>query len=219
MILRWLGHAAFDLRVCGLRLCLDPHAPGALGGRFDLPAIAGPFDAIVNSHPHEDHLAWRPALGTTRVLDTDTTLHGPGGDVRLRFRAVPHDRCCGGQMGWTRMVAMEAEGRRLIHAGDIGAWTAEDAAWLAGCDALLVPVGGTYTLDGPGAAALCDATAPVRVVPMHAADPRIDLPLAPVSDFLDALAWPRRELAELVLDGDAHDGPELPGEIVLLALP
>jgi L-ascorbate metabolism protein UlaG (beta-lactamase superfamily) len=184
--LRFLGHAAFDLRLADLRLCLDPHRPGALGGRFRLPAIVGPFDAMVLSHRHEDHAGWTPELGCERAIDRDTDLPG----VAVRCRWVSHDDVGGLRMGLTRMVSLQGEGLRIVHCGDIGAWDASDIQWLRGCDGLLVPVGGTFTLDGPAAAALVKQVAPRWVVPMHAADERVDLPLAPIAPFIHALGWP-----------------------------
>lgn len=193
--LRFLGHAAFDLTLGGRRLCLDPHRPGVLGGRMQLPAIVGPFDALIMSHRHEDHAAWSPALGTQRVLDAD----GRFGPLSLRFRPVFHDPHGGLRMGMSRMASIEAEGLRVVHLGDIGAWGRADVDWLRGADLLLVPVGGTFTLGGAAAAELVQAAAPRWAVPMHAADPRVDLPLQPVDAFLDALGWPALALDQFDL--------------------
>lgn len=205
MRLRFLGHAAFDLQLAGLRLCLDPHRPGALGGRFQLPAIAGPFDAVVCSHGHEDHAAWTPELGTDRVIDSDERI----GEVEIRCRWVPHDDVGGLRMGLTRMVSLQGEGLRIVHCGDIGAWDASDVDWLRGATGLLVPVGGTFTLDGRLAAKLVAEVAPRWVVPIHAADPRVDLPLAPIGPFVDALGWPTVELPALK---GGPKGPALAGQ-------
>lgn len=45
--------------------------------------------------------------------------------------------------------------------------TAEQAAAIGPVDAVLVPVGGVYTVDAAGAKAVCDALHPRCVVPMH----------------------------------------------------
>ncbi len=180
MKLHFLGHAAFALEIGGLRLCLDPHKPGVIGGRFQLPAIRGPFDWIASTHAHEDHSAWTPELGTTRRIEGDAEI----GALTVRGRPVFHDACSGVKSGLSTMLSFEAEGVRVVHCGDVGSYTEADVAWLRGTDVLLVPTGGTYTLDGAGAAALVKAVQPKMAVPMHAADPRIDLPLAPISQFL-----------------------------------
>lgn len=183
MKLRFLGHAAFDLTLGGVRLCLDPHKPGALSGRFALPAIQGPFDALVHTHSHEDHCAWTPALGTQTVLDRPQAFGAVAVDTRPAF----HDAVGGGRMGLVRMVSLRGDGLRVVHCGDLGAWDDADLAWLRGADVLLVPAGGTYTLDGAQAAELAAAVGARLTVPMHCADPRVDLPLAPVAAF--AAAW------------------------------
>ncbi len=209
MRLRFLGHAAFDLHLAALRLCLDPHRPGALGGRFRLPVIHGPFDALVLSHRHEDHSGWTPELGCDRTIDRDADLPG----VKVRCRWVSHDDVGGLRMGLTRMVSLEGEGQRIVHCGDIGAWDASDSQWLRGCDGLLIPVGGTFTLDGQKAAALVKEVSPRWVVPMHAADERVDLPLAPIAPFLKALGWP-------VVDLPSIEGQPPPqGSVVRLPAP
>lgn len=198
MIVRWLGHAAFSISHPAhpnARLCLDPHAPGVLGGRFRLPEIVGPYDAVLFTHRHEDHAAWRPALGTEHVIDRATAF----GPYELRFRGVAHDTAGGARMGWVRMISVEDGQRRVVHVGDMGAFDAEDVAWLRGTDTLLVPVGGTYTLDGAEAADLVRAVKPRWAVPMHGADEAIDLPLAPTEDFVQALNWPAVALPQLDL--------------------
>lgn len=186
MQLRFLGHAAFDLTLGGVRFCLDPHQPGALGGRFQLPEIVGPFDAIVHTHRHEDHSGWTPQLGTTTVIDQPTTVR----DVVIATRAAFHDAQFGARMGLVRMVSLTAEGMRVVHCGDIGWFDDADVQWLRGADVLLVPVGGTYTLHPPQAVRLAHQVGARVVVPMHGADPHVDLPLRPVSEFAQLWTGP-----------------------------
>ena len=211
MKLRFLGHAAFALELGGLRLCLDPHKPGVVGGRFQLPAITGPFDAIASTHAHEDHSAWTPELGTLRRIEGDAVL----GAVTVRGRPVFHDTERGLRAGLSTMLSFEAEGVRVVHCGDVCAYDDADVAWLRGADVLLVPVGGTYTLDGAAAAALVRAVQPKMAMPMHAADPRIALALAPVTDFLGHISQPPWRGATL----EWSAGAPVPAAIVLLNPP
>lgn len=187
MRLRFLGHAAFDLQLAGLRLCLDPHKPGALGGRFQLPAIQGPFDALLRTHGHEDHAAWTPELGTQRWLDAPMQLSG----LQIEARAVFHDAALGRHMGLVRMVSLRAEGLRIVHSGDLGQVDDSDIEWLSGTDVLLIAAGGTWTLDGPAAASVAQRCGARAVVPMHCADPRVDLALQPIDAFVAAWAGPK----------------------------
>ncbi len=181
----WLGHAAFAIAGPGARVVLDPHRPGALGGRFRLPAIAGPFDAIACSHGHEDHAAWTPALGTTRWIERDDAV----GALQLRFLAAAHDDCGGRRMGLSRLIEIRCGSLRVVHSGDLGSFGRREIDFAAGCDALLLACGGHYTLGADAAAAFARAVQPRRVVPMHCADPLIDLALEPAEAFCAALGW------------------------------
>lgn len=209
MHLRFLGHAAFDLQLAGMRLCLDPHKPGALGGRFQLPAIQGPFDALLRSHGHEDHAAWTPALGTERWLDAPLQLPGLLIDARAAF----HDQRQGLQQGLTRMLSLRGEGLRLVHSGDLGAVDDQDFQWLSDADVLMIAAGGTWTLDGAAAAKLAWQSGARAVVPMHCADPRVNLALLPVSEFLQA--WPGPVVHADQLDNDLLAGLTGPTAVVL----
>jgi len=186
VILRFLGHAAFALQAADTRLCVDPHRPGAVGGRLQLPAITGPFDAVAITHRHEDHAGWTPALGTADIIDEDRDI----GPLQLRFRPVFHDAEAGLRMGLSSMLSMANGGLRIVHCGDIGAWDDDDLAWLAGTDLLLVPVGGTFTIGCVRAIELTAAVKPRWVMPMHGADPRVDLDLELAADFVSACGRP-----------------------------
>jgi L-ascorbate metabolism protein UlaG (beta-lactamase superfamily) len=124
-----------------------------------------------------------------------------------------HDRSGGTRMGLARMLSLTDGVTRVVHCGDLGTFGPEDVAWLRGCDVLLVPAGGTYTLDGAQAADLARQVQARWTVPMHAADPRVDLPLRPLLDFLQAWTGPVLERAVLSLAD-----PPPPG-VVLLAPP
>lgn len=202
MKITWLAHAAFALDNGQARLCIDPHRPGALGGRFQLPPIVGPFDAVVISHAHEDHAGWTPALGTDFLLEENAEFMG----FSLQFRAVPHDDCGGCKAGFSKLIKVTTDAGTVVHCGDIGAWNAADIAWLGDVDVLLVPVGDVFTIGAAGASALVDAVAPRCVVPMHAADERVDLPLRPIDDFLQVCQRPVVRQAHLDLGATLPDG-------------
>ena len=52
--------------------------------------------------------------------------------------------------------------------GDIGCELSdEDIDIIKGCDVLLIPVGGVYTVDAKGAKAYVDRISPAITVPMH----------------------------------------------------
>ena len=68
------------------------------------------------------------------------------------------------------LTALEnvTEGLRVVHLGDLGhELSGEQLAPLRGCDTLLIPVGGFYTIDAETARRVADAIAPRVIVPMH----------------------------------------------------
>lgn len=211
--LQFLGHAAFSLTLGSTRLLLDPHKPGAVGGRFSLPAISGPFDAIVYSHNHDDHCAWSADFGTTVLISGPAQV----GDITVTSRPVFHDAVQGTRMGLSRMMSLQWRGLRIVHSGDIGSYDAEDVAWLRGTDVLLLSAGGTFTLGGQAAADLTRAVAPKVVVPMHCRDPRVWLDLEPVESFVTELGAPVVTLA--VLTWPLSVDPQAPTLVALLDPP
>ena len=141
---------------------LDPYRPGALGGRIalDLPDVR-PF-AVLSTHRHEDH-GWR-AAGWGGVPFVEGPWRADG--VEVRAAALAHDACAGARMGYSKALRLDFDPSRggplsLVHVGDAG--VADDDGLLAlceGADVLLVPAGGTYTLDGGAALTLIEAVAP-----------------------------------------------------------
>ena len=77
---------------------------------------------------------------------------------------------------------------------------------------LLIPVGGTYTVDGAGAKAVAEALTPRIVVPMHYRRGDIGFEsIAPLEEFLRL--FPAEQVHEL--DGNSFDvTPELSGVVV-----
>jgi L-ascorbate metabolism protein UlaG (beta-lactamase superfamily) len=191
--LQFLGHAAFALTLGTTRLLLDPHKPGAVGGRFSLPAIQGPFDAIVYSHNHDDHCAWSVDFGTSVLISGPAQI----ADITVTSRAVFHDAVQGTRMGLSRMMSLQWQGLRVVHSGDIGSYDQDDIDWLRGTDVLLLSAGGTFTLGGQAAAELAQAVQPKVVVPMHCRDARVRLELEPVEHFVSAAGAPVLKLAQL----------------------
>ena len=94
--------------------------------------------------------------------------------------------------------------------GDLGhPLSPEQAAAIGPLDALLIPVGGYYTIGAAEAKAVCSALRPRCVLPMHYRLGTRGYPvLAGVEDFL--ALWPAEEIRRLDgpaldLDGTARD--------------
>jgi L-ascorbate metabolism protein UlaG (beta-lactamase superfamily) len=197
MKLKWFGHASYLLvSEGGTRIVIDPFN-AEVGYRVPLDEA----DYVTVSHEHFDHNS------VQNVPGTPTVLRGPGehqaGDVRVLGIATDHDNAGGSKRGHNTVFCFDvpasaaAAGQqpaadtasiRVCHLGDLGhQLTEEQVAALAQVDMLLIPVGGTYTLDPVGAARQVRAIRPRVVVPMHYKTPALAFPLRPVEDFLAEL--------------------------------
>ena len=79
-----------------------------------------------------------------------------------------HDDQNGSLRGENRIHILEADGLRIAHLGDLGC-TLEPGQMelLKDLDAIMIPVGGYYTIDASQARALVEAVKPRVVIPMH----------------------------------------------------
>ena len=90
----------------------------------------------------------------------------------------------------------------VCHLGDLGhVLTQAQAEELDGVDVLLVPVGGTYTIDAAQAAEVVSMLEPKIVIPMHFQTEALTLgkTLDPVDKFL-------KEMGQPGVDGPAQAG-------------
>ena len=84
------------------------------------------------------------------------------------------------------ILLFEREGLRIAHLGDIGEVLSDDKLEpLKGLDAVMIPVGGLYTIDAQEAKELIDKIKPRVVIPMHYRTERIGYSeLHHLDDFL-----------------------------------
>ena len=171
-------------------------------------------DVVTVSHGHFDHNAHHLVPGKHEVVDKVGTHTAAG----LTFTGVAsyHDESKGSTRGENVIFCFEADGVRVCHVGDLGHMlTAEQASACGKVDVLLVPVGGTYTVDAAGAARVAEQLKARIVVPMHYKLPGMSLPIADVEGFLAGKSNVRRA------DTLEVTGETLPSEpeIVVLAPP
>ena len=153
MKITWLGHACFLLESGGYRVILDP-CKGVPG----VKDTACEAEAVYCSHGHFDHC----------YTDEIRLAEGKTSPFTLKEIAAFHDEANGAKRGPNTIRLFTAEGITVAHMGDLG-HQLNDAqlAEMGKADVLLLPVGGTYTVDSAGAKAVCDAVKPRVVIPMH----------------------------------------------------
>lgn len=198
MKLTWLGHACFLLEQDGYRIVTDPYT--GVEGYPDLRARA---HEVFCSHHHFDHDA----------VDRVELLPGRESPFAVREVATCHDDRGGALRGPNTIRIFTAGGVSVAHLGDLGhQLTAEQLAAIGPVDAVLVPVGGVYTVDAHGAKRVCDDIGARCAVPMHYHHAPYGLPnVAGVEDFL--ALWPAKKVHRL--DGPSFEvGPETDGVLV-----
>ena len=153
--LTWLGHACFALEAENYRILLDPYAPGYVPG---LGMVKTSANKVLCSHQHADH-AWQ---GIPVPLNE---IHCP-----FTITTIPsfHDDAMGSKRGLNTIHVIEYNGLRVAHLGDLGHdLDDDDIEALGKLDVVLIPVGGTYTLDCQQASDLVDRLQVKTVIPMH----------------------------------------------------
>lgn len=154
MKLIWHGHSCFTLETSQGTVVFDPYADGSVPGLSPLDLQA---DLVLCSHGHQDHNA-----------QDKVHLSGRTPTFKVERLDTFHDPEKGALRGPNTIHIISADGLRVAHMGDLGcALTPEQVKKLQGLDAVLLPVGGYYTID----AAQADETARQLqarvVVPMH----------------------------------------------------
>lgn len=158
MDVTYIGHACFLIRFStGLRVCFDPYGPGSVPGLAD-PCVAA--DEVFCSHSHADHNC-REAVGLPEI-----PYDGPAPETVIISSF--HDEAGGTKRGPNNIMLVKSGNETVVHMGDTGCdLTPEQIDRIRGCDLLMIPVGGFFTIDCKKAFELCSLIDPVTVIPMH----------------------------------------------------
>lgn len=207
----WAGQAMFRIKGKSASVVIDPYDPDFTGLKFPKDLSA---DIVLSSHGHEDH--------------NNTTVIGSGGDVPPMVFSDPGEyevkgivisgiaSSHGEDKGANTIFHLNLDGLNIVHLGDLGQskLTEEQVAQIGDVDILLVPVGGTYTIDGKGASEIVAELEPKIIVPMHYFIEGLKFQLDPVDKFLkemgaeSAIAAPKLSISYEKL-------PEEPQVVVL----
>ena len=204
--LTWYGQSCFLLETAaGTRIVMDP-IPKGIG--YELPQ-GFKADIVTISHEHSDHnnVAFvggnkpRVIHGLTADKKGWTRVDEKLKDVSIRSVGVYHDGARGAVRGLDTVFIFEVGGVRIAHLGDLGhILNDEQLAAIGAVDVLMVPVGGTFTIDALKATRVVEQLRPrIMVIPMHyKTDASTIKELEPLALFLDGKANVRRETAHTI---------------------
>jgi L-ascorbate metabolism protein UlaG (beta-lactamase superfamily) len=190
MKITYVGHSCFLLQTARHRLLIDP-------GEYCAPADAPPLaelacDFVLLSHGHDDHsgraLEVAQAHSATIVANFEIAeyfaargakVHGmnPGGAFafpfgRVKFTIAHHTSSLNSglnpvYMGVACGLVIEADGKRIYHAGDTGLFLDMQLIGRDGLDLAMLPIGDNFTMGPADAIEALDFLKPKACVPMH----------------------------------------------------
>lgn len=183
MKLQYLGHSCFRIiSEMGMTILCDPYKTQMVG----LPMPQVRCDVVTMSHHHNDHDCLENVLGAPTEIDVQGECVAD--DVALQSYETFHDDKKGSLRGKNLVFTFSVDGLRVVHMGDVGCLDETLAQNLHGCDLLMLPVGGNYTIDHVGAKWYVDEIQPKLVVPMHYSFGASKIDVAPVDAFLQQFA-------------------------------
>lgn len=155
MTITWLGHSCFKIESQGYEIVLDPYQDGKVPGYKPVRETA---DQVLCSHGHGDHCG----------VECVTLRKGGKSPFTVETLHTWHDDRQGALRGEDTIHILDDGQCRIAHLGDLGCeLTPEQKDRLRGLTALLIPVGGHYTIDAAQAAKLAEELSPAAVIPMH----------------------------------------------------
>ncbi|MCH5351765.1 MAG: MBL fold metallo-hydrolase [Clostridiales bacterium] len=181
MKIKWLGHSSFVLtESTGLSVVTDPFDESMVGYACNAPKT----DVVTLSHAHGDHNHLKAVPGYKKVYNGETGAFEYNG---IHISGIPsfHDDADGEVRGKNTIYKFGMDGVTVLHMGDIGEkCSPELIERLIPVNVLLIPVGGTYTVDAEEAKEYVDRLMPDIVIPMHYKRKHCELDIDKVEPFL-----------------------------------
>lgn len=190
MKLNYLGHSTFLLETGSHRLLFDPFLNDNDLASVDADEVE--CDFILLSHGHEDHTADALSIAqrnnATIIANYEIAeyfgakgakTHGmnPGGAHlfpfgRLKLTLAHHTSSLNAglnpiYMGVPCGLLVEANGKKVYHAGDTALFLDMQLIGRAGLDVALLPIGDNFTMGPEDAIEALDFLKPKLAVPMH----------------------------------------------------
>ena len=212
MKIQYLGHSCFKLtESTGTTIITDPYK----GIGYELPKGLK-ADAVTVSHSHFDHNHVKAIGGHPRVLDKEGFYELPG--VEITGIKSYHANQGGRQRGENIIYKFRMDGLEVCHLGDLGEeCSSELLEMILPVNILLIPVGGTYTVDAELAKEYVDRIMPEIVIPMHYKTRSLNLDLDKADAFLDLFDDEETEISGLdTLEFSREDLTEEKTKIILM---
>jgi len=165
MQITWLGQSCFKIQTNNTIIAIDPFDK-SIG--LKVPHFAS--NIVLVTHDHHDHNNVSALRGVEG--EKPFVVSGPGEyeAKNVFIYGIPsfHDTKEGLDRGANTIYRLEAEGMSLVHLGDLGhSLSNGQLEQLKSADILMIPVGGTYTINAKEASQVISQIEPRIVIPMH----------------------------------------------------
>jgi len=183
----WAGQACFEISVSNGKdhsatIAIDP-----FDEKVGLKVPSFSADILLVTHGHYDHNNIGAIKGSPFLIEGPGEYEAKG--VFVQGIDSFHDDSQGKERGRNTIYVIEAEDIRFCHLGDFGQkqLTDEQLESIGKVDILMIPVGGTFTIDGHEATKVIGQIEPKIVIPMHYSLPKLKIGLDGVDTFLKAM--------------------------------
>jgi L-ascorbate metabolism protein UlaG (beta-lactamase superfamily) len=179
MKIKYLAHAAFLITAeNGARIVTDPYETS---GGLKYGTIKETAEIVTASHDHGDHNNVSAVKGNPQIVKTNAEVKG----IKIKVVPAAHDTKNGSQRGKNTIFCFEVDGVNVCHLGDLGhELSADQVKSIGRVDALMIPVGGFFTIDAKTATKVGDQLKPKVILPMHYKTEKADFPITGVEEFL-----------------------------------
>lgn len=180
----WYGQACFKIKGKSASVAVDPYNSQFTG----LKALKLEADIVCITHDHKDHNEQEQVKGAEG--QKPFVIYGPGeyeiSGVNINGVGSFHDDKGGTERGKNTIYQITIDEVNIVHLGDLGQkkLSQPQIETLSGCDVLLIPVGGVYTIEAKDAPDIITSLDPKIIVPMHYKIEGLKFELADVGDFL-----------------------------------
>lgn len=183
----WYGQACFQITALPqknnqVKIVIDPFSEEV---GLKVPKLDS--DILMITHYHYDHNNLKAVGGNPFIIE------GPG-EYEIREVFINgihswHDSKNGADRGSNTIYTIEAEEMKICHLGDLGQseLSSEQLERIGNVDILMIPVGGTYTIDAKSALKVMSQIEPKIIIPMHYSLPKLKIKLDGVDKFLKEL--------------------------------
>jgi L-ascorbate metabolism protein UlaG (beta-lactamase superfamily) len=214
MQITWLGHSCFKIQEKigseTVTVITDPYSKD-----YGLKVPKMEADILTISHNHADHNNAEAVKGNPYIIRSAGEYDVKGAVIDGVYSY--HDDQEGKERGKNIIFRIEMETLSVVHLGDLGQdLDDKQLEKVSGCDILLIPIGGTYTINAKKAVEVLSQIEPRIVIPMHYKIKDLNMDIDGVEKFIKELGIKPRYEEKLKIS--KKDLPQEDMDLVILSV-